>query len=250
VGSAPSQKTRNLDRSKAEAEGLPLDGVADRLARVRERILDAETRFGRPAGDVRLLAVSKKHGPDKIRSAFAAGQTAFGESYLSEALEKIEALSDLATEWHFIGRIQSNKTRKIAEQFAWVHGLADLRHAQRLSQQRPPQLPPLKACIQVNISGEGTKAGVSPEEAAELLVGSRDLPNIEIVGLMALPAPAADEEAQRLPFRALRRLRDRLASADCPLPELSMGMSADLEAAIAEGATIVRVGTAVFGPRV
>lgn len=223
--------------------------VANRLAQVRSRIRAAEVRFSRPPGCVALLAVSKKQGADKIRAAHAAGQNAFGESYLSEALEKMEALADLALEWHFIGRIQGNKTRQIAERFAWVHGLDDLRHARRLSQQRPAALPPLKVCIQVNLSAEASKAGIPADAAANLLLGCYELPNIDIVGFMALPAPTTDEAAQRLPFRALRRLRDRLATPDCPLAELSMGMSADLEAAVAEGATMVRVGTAVFGQR-
>jgi len=223
--------------------------VSSHLAQVRSRIRAAEVRFGRPPGSVTLLAVSKKQGTDKIRAAYTAGQSAFGESYLNEALEKIDALADLKLEWHFIGHIQGNKTRQISEHFAWVHGLDDLRHARRLSQQRPPNLPPLKACIQINLSAEASKGGVPAETAADLLLGCRELPNIEIVGLMTLPAPVALEAAQRPPFHALRLLRDRLATSDSPLPELSMGMSADLEAAIAEGATMVRVGTAVFGER-
>jgi pyridoxal phosphate enzyme (YggS family) len=223
--------------------------VAERLARVHARIRAAEARFGRAPGSVSLLAVSKKQGPDKIRAAYAAGQTAFGESYVDEAEAKMDQLTGLPLEWHFIGRIQGNKTRRIAARFAWVHGLQDLGHARRLSAQRPAGLPPLKACIQVNLSGEASKAGVAADGVAELLAACRGLPNIRVVGLMTLPAPAADEASQRPPFRALRLLRDELAQTDHPLPELSMGMSADLEAAIAEGATVVRVGTAVFGPR-
>jgi pyridoxal phosphate enzyme (YggS family) len=224
--------------------------VAQRLTRVRARIRAAEARFGRTPGGVALLAVSKKQGEDKIRAAYAAGQTAFGESYVSEALAKMDRLADLPLDWHFIGRIQSNKTRLIATRFAWVHGLDDPRHARRLSEQRPPDLAPLKAFLQVNIGAEPGKAGTAEGAAAELLALCRGLPRIHVVGLMTLPPPATDETAQRSPFRALRRLRDALATPDCPLLELSMGMSADLEAAIAEGATIVRVGTAVFGPRV
>jgi hypothetical protein len=223
--------------------------VAERLARVHARIRAAEARFGRAPGSVSLLAVSKKQGPDKIRAAYAAGQTAFGESYVDEAEAKMDQLTGLPLEWHFIGRIQGNKTRRIAARFAWVHGLQDLGHARRLSAQRPAGLPPLKACIQVNLSGEASKAGVAADGVAELLAACRGLPNIRVVGLMTLPAPAADEACQRPPFRALRLLRDELAQTDHPLPELSMGMSADLEAAIAEGATVVRVGTAIFGPR-
>lgn len=223
--------------------------VASHLAQVLARIRTAETRFGRPAGSVALLAVSKKQGVDKIRAAHAAGQIAFGESYLNEALDKMDALADIPLEWHFIGRIQGNKTRKIAERFAWVHGLDDLHHARRLSEQRPAELPPINACVQVNLSGEMSKAGVSADAAKDLLLGCRELSNIRIVGLMTLPQQAEGEGAQRGPFRALRMLRERLATTDCPLTQLSIGMSGDLEAAIAEGATIVRVGTAVFGPR-
>lgn len=223
--------------------------VSDHLAKVQARIRAAEARFGRAPGSVELLAVSKRQGAHKIRAAQAAGQLAFGESYLQEALEKMNAIADPMLEWHFIGRIQGNKTRQIAASFAWVHGLADLRHAHRLSQQRPEGLPPLKACIQINLSGEASKAGIAPEAAADLLLGCRELANIRILGLMTLPAPVTLEADQRRPFRALRLLRDRLATPECPLPALSMGMSADLEAAIAEGATLVRVGTAVFGRR-
>ncbi len=158
-------------------------------------------------------------------------------------------LADLPLEWHFIGQIQANKTRQIAEHFSWVHGLDDAHHAERLSRQRPPGLPPLKACLQINLSGEETKNGVPPEEAAALVAACRKLPGLEVVGLMGMPAPAVGEAAQRQPFLALRQLRDRLASPDRPLRELSMGMSDDLEAAIAEGATLVRIGTAIFGAR-
>ena len=223
--------------------------VAARLAAVQNRISAAETRFGREPGSVALLAVSKRQGAGAIREAQAAGQLAFGENYLQEALAKMADLADLSLEWHFIGEIQANKTRQIAEHFRWVHGLDDAHHAERLSRQRPPGLPPLKACLQINVSGEATKNGVPPEEAAALLAACRKLPGLEVVGLMGMPAPAVGEAAQRQPFLALRQLRDRLASPDCPLRELSMGMSDDLEAAIAEGATLVRIGTAIFGAR-
>jgi len=223
--------------------------ISNRLSQVYSRIRDAEIRYARPAGCVALLAVCKKQDTNKIRAAHWAGQNAFGESYLNEAMDKMEVLSDLALEWHFIGRIQSNKTRQIAEHFSWVHGLDNLHHAKRLSQQRPASLPPLKACIQINLSAEASKAGVSADAASDLLLGCHELPNLDIVGLMTLPAPTPDEAAQRRSFRALRTLRDRLATAERPLAELSMGMSADLEAAVAEGATIVRVGTAIFGQR-
>lgn len=223
--------------------------LPERLAAVRARIGAAETRFGRTPGSVRLLAVSKKQEAAAIRAAHDAGQLAFGENYLQEALAKQSDLDDLPLEWHFIGQLQTNKTRPIAEHFAWVHGLTSAHHAERLSRQRPPDLPPLKVCLEINISGEATKGGVLPDQAVELLAACRQLPNLELVGLMCLPAPAVGEAAQRQPFRALRELRDRLASPDCPLSVLSMGMSDDLEAAIAEGATLVRVGTAIFGPR-
>lgn len=223
--------------------------VAARLAAVQNRIKAAENRFGREPGSVVLLAVSKRQSAGAIRAAQAAGQGAFGENYLQEALAKMADLADLPLEWHFIGEIQANKTRQIAEHFRWVHGLDDAHHAERLSRQRPPGLPPLKACLQINLSGEATKNGVPPEEAAALLAACRKLPGLEVVGLMGMPAPAADEATQRLPFQALRQLRDRLASPDCRLRELSMGMSDDLEAAIAEGATLVRIGTAIFGAR-
>ncbi|NCA89088.1 MAG: YggS family pyridoxal phosphate-dependent enzyme [Gammaproteobacteria bacterium] len=223
--------------------------LPERLAAVRARIGAAETRFGRTPGSVRLLAVSKKQEAAAIRAAHDAGQLAFGENYLQEALAKQADLDDLPLEWHFIGQLQTNKTRPIAEHFAWVHGLTSAHHAERLSRQRPPDLPPLKVCLEINISGEATKGGVLPDQAVELLAACRQLPNLELVGLMCLPAPAVGEAAQRQPFRALRELRDRLARPDCPLSVLSMGMSDDLEAAIAEGATLVRVGTAIFGPR-
>ncbi len=227
---------------------IPLS-IPDRLEAVRARIRAAEARFGRTPGSVRLLAVSKKQDVAAILSARDAGQLAFGENYLQEALAKQAALGDPRLEWHFIGQIQSNKTRQIAEHFDWVHGLTTAHHAERLARQRPPGLPPLKVCLEINISGEATKGGVLPDQAATLLAACRRLPGLELVGLMCLPAPALDEAAQRHPFRALRKLRDRLASPGCPLTVLSMGMSDDLEAAVAEGATLVRVGTAIFGPR-
>lgn len=224
--------------------------VAEHLSAVRARIRDAEVRFGRAPGGVALLAVSKQQPVEKLRAACAAGQRAFGENYLQDALPKMDALSDLpGIEWHFIGRIQGNKTRAIAERFAWVHSLCDLGHARRLSAQRPAGLPPLRACVQVNLSGEASKGGLAPEAVGDFLAACAELPGLAIVGLMTLPAPAEGEAAQRAPFAALRALRERLATPACPLPELSMGMSDDLEAAVAEGATIVRIGTAVFGPR-
>lgn len=223
--------------------------LAARLGLVRARIRAAEQRFGRKPGSVALLAVSKKQDTGKIRAVFAAGQEIFGESYPQEAIPKMDALAATGARWHFIGRIQSNKTRQIAERFDWVHGLCDLKHARRLSEQRPEALAPLSVCIQVNLDADPGKAGLSPARVASFIRTCTGLPRLSLVGLMTLPAPVDAEEARRHPFRELRLLRDRLATPSLPLPELSMGMSADLEAAIAEGATIVRVGTAIFGPR-
>ena len=217
------------------------DGVLERLAR-------AEAACGRTAGSVKLLAVSKTRSADEIRALYQLGQRSFGENYLQDAQPKIEQLRDLSLSWHFIGRIQSNKTRPIAEQFDWVHSLASLKHARRLSEQRPPGLPPLNVCLQVNTSAEASKDGHSPEELSDLLDDYCQLPNLRVRGLMTIPAPA-EGEAQHRPFQLLRQLRDRLASPEHPLETLSMGMSGDLEAAVAEGATLVRIGTAIFGPR-
>jgi pyridoxal phosphate enzyme (YggS family) len=228
---------------------MSIDAMETRLRQVRARIRAAAERAGRDPGEVRLLAVSKRQGIEAIREAHAAGQRSFGENYVQEALEKMAALPNLGIEWHHIGRIQANKTRQIAEHFDWVHGLADPAHARRLSDQRPAAQAPLKVCIQVNLDQESSKAGVRPEAAADLLHVCAALPGIEVRGLMTLPAPAEGESAQRAPFRALRLLRDRLATPELPLACLSMGMSDDLEAAILEGATIIRIGTAVFGPR-
>ena len=224
-------------------------GVAARLGLVLDRIRVAELRFGRKPGSVTLIAVCKKQKPEKIRAAFAAGQTAFGESYPQEAVAKMDALSAPTAEWHFVGRIQGNKTRLIAEHFDWVHSLCDLRHARRLSEQRPAGLPPLSLCIQVNLNAEPSKAGLAPAQVAEFIQACAGLPRLRLEGVMTLPPPAGGEEARRRPFQELRLLRDRLATPELPLSVLSMGMSADLEAAIAEGATMVRVGTAIFGPR-
>lgn len=226
-----------------------IETIAQRLAQVRERISAAERRFGREPGSVRLLAVSKMQPAERIRAAFAAGQVAFGENYLQEAQDKMELLADLPLEWHFIGRIQGNKTRMIAERFAWVHSLSDINHARRLSAQRPAGMSPLQACVQVNIDREATKGGLLPEKVGPFLDQCRDLPGLALCGLMALPTPAESETAQRRPLRSLREIRDRLATNELPLRTLSMGMSEDLEAAIAEGATVVRIGTAIFGPR-
>jgi len=196
-----------------------------------------------------VLAVSKTRPEADIRAAFGAGLTHFGENYLQEALPKMEALADLPLQWHFIGPIQSNKTRSIASHFDWVHSIDREKIARRLSEQRPAHLPPLQVCLQVNVSGEATKAGADPAEIPELARALAALPRLRLRGLMAIPAPTEDAGEQRAAFRALRELFEALPPADPPADTLSMGMSADLEAAIAEGATLVRVGTAIFGPR-
>ncbi len=223
--------------------------LEERLVRVRQRISDAARASDRLADSIQLLAVSKTRDVSEIRAAARLGQQAFGESYLQEALEKIEQLKDLELEWHFIGRLQSNKTKPIAEHFDWVHSLASLKHAQRLSEQRRPDLPPLKVCIQVNTSGEESKEGHTPDELPGLIERYANLPKLKLMGLMTIPAPAVTMEAQHHPFRLLRELRDSLSTENLPLDTLSMGMSQDLEAAIAEGANLVRIGTAIFGPR-
>jgi len=226
-----------------------MQDIAQSLIAVRRRMADAEQRFGRPAGSVALLAVSKTRPAEDIEEAARAGQQAFGESYAQEALGKIAALTHLALEWHFIGPIQTNKTRLIAEHFQWVHSVDRLKVARRLSEQRPEALGALDVCLEVNISGEATKAGVSAADAPELAAAIAALPGLRLRGLMAVPAPSTTFEAQRRPLRELRRLLEALNASGFRLDTLSMGMTADLEAAIAEGATIVRVGTGIFGAR-
>jgi len=214
-----------------------------------QRIEAAARAADRDPREVRLLAVSKTWPAEAVAEAFAAGQRAFGENHEQEAVRKVDALAAMPIEWHFIGPIQSNKTRPIAERFAWVHSLDRARVAERLSAQRPPARGPLDVCVQVNVSHEPSKSGVAPDEAEALarLVGR--LPGLRLRGLMCIPAPSADVARQRAQFRVLRELRDRLAADGIALDTLSMGMSDDLEAAIMEGATLVRVGTAVFGAR-
>lgn len=224
--------------------------IPHNLERVRARIAAAASDAGRPADAVRLVAVSKTRGPEAIATAHAAGQTDFGENYLQEALTKIEALSgNDGLVWHFIGPIQSNKTRAIAENFDWVHSVDRLKIARRLSAQRPEGLAPLQLCLQVNVDDQASKSGVSPDAAAELAAAVAELPNLRLRGLMAIPAPADDPADQQRPFAALRRLLASIDAGGCALDTLSMGMTGDLEAAIAEGATLVRVGTAIFGLR-
>lgn len=223
--------------------------IKSRLESVRSSINQAMFDYARTENSVQLLAVSKTRTPDEIITAFDCGQTCFGESYLQEALSKIDHLKDQAIEWHFIGKIQSNKTRLIAENFDWVHSIDKLKHAQRLNDQRPDSMAPLNICLQINIDNEESKGGIKPEEAADLIQQTSQLTRLQLKGLMALPTPTHNLSEQRAPFRKLRELRDQLATENLPLETLSIGMSGDIEAAIAEGSTMVRVGTAIFGPR-
>ncbi len=224
--------------------------VAQRLTQVRKRLADIARSCERDPVGIRLVAVSKTRPAGEIRAAFEAGQRDFGENYLQEALAKMEALADLPITWHFIGRIQSNKTREIAARFHWVHALAGEKHARRLGAQRPEGMPPLQVCIQVNVSGEASKGGVTPEEAPALARTVAAQPGLTLRGLMTMPPADSDEAEQRRIFAALRRLRDRInADEGLAMDSLSMGMSGDMEAAVCEGATMVRIGTAIFGPR-
>lgn len=223
--------------------------IAERLQAVRARIHAAEIDAGRQSGEVALLAVSKAHPAAAVRDAFMAGQRLFGENYLQEALDKQAGLADLAIEWHFIGPIQSNKTQAIAQHFAWVHGVDRLKIAERLSAARPGHLPPLQICIQVNVSNEASKSGVLPAELNALAAAIAKLPHLQLRGLMTIPAPTSEIEMQRKQFRMVRELYETLRGQGFALDTLSMGMSEDFPAAIAEGATIVRVGSAIFGAR-
>ncbi len=225
------------------------DGIDHQLTALLNRIRAAEERCGRAPDSVELLAVSKRHPVAAIRAAYAAGQTAFGENYLQEAVEKQDLLRDLPLTWHFIGAVQSNKTRDAAARFDWIHTVDRPKIARRLGEQRPESLPPLNICIQVNVSGETQKAGCAPEEAGAIANTVAEQPRLRLRGLMTIPAPSDDFAAQRQPFARLRELFDELVAAGHSLDTLSMGMTADLEAAVAEGATVVRIGTALFGPR-
>lgn len=222
---------------------------ADRLHVVQARIRAAEQRFRRLPGSVKLLAVSKTRPAAAIAAMAAAGQRCFGENYPQEALDKIIELATLGLEWHFIGPVQANKTRSIAERFAWVHSVDRLKIAQRLSAQRPAVLPPLNVCLQVNIDWEATKHGLDEADLATVAEAVAALPRLRLRGLMAIPAPTLDFAAQRRPLARLREGWERLNAEGLALDTLSMGMSDDLEAAIAEGATLVRIGAALFGPR-
>ncbi|MEJ2141159.1 MAG: YggS family pyridoxal phosphate-dependent enzyme [Gammaproteobacteria bacterium] len=223
--------------------------IQQRLQAVQQQIFQAEKRFGREAGSVHLLAVSKTRPAEDILAVYQTGQTAFGENYLQEALEKIRQLADYDIHWHFIGPIQSNKTKDIARHFAWVHSIDRLKIARRLSEQRPAELPPLRVCIQVNIDKEASKSGVSPGGVLPLAKEIQKLPNLQLKGLMAIPTATTDFTSQRDAFARVRTIYEQLQQTGISVDTLSMGMTNDLEAAIAEGSTMVRIGTAIFGPR-
>lgn len=223
--------------------------ISANLQAVHARIETAARACGRAPETVGLLAVSKTWPASSVREAAMAGQQAFGENYVQEGIDKIREVARPDLEWHFIGPLQGNKTRQVAETFDWVHSVDRLKIAERLAQQRPETLPPLQVCLQVNISGEETKSGVALQEAPALAQRIAQLPRLALRGLMAIPAPAADFAGQREPFRRLRLLFEQLVREGLALDTLSMGMSNDIEAAIAEGATLVRVGTAIFGER-
>ena len=226
-----------------------MTSISERLQAIRRDVEQAEQNAGRQPGSVRILAVSKTQGPECISMAVESGQHCFGENYVQEALGKISDLHDLPIEWHFIGPIQSNKTRPIAENFHWVHGVDRLKVAQRLSDARPPNLPALNVCIQVNVSGESSKSGCEPAEVQALARAVVGLPRLRLRGLMAIPEPTRDIALQHQRFRMLKELYQSLQDEGMDLDTLSMGMSGDYAAAIEEGATLVRIGTAIFGER-
>ena len=226
-----------------------MTAILSNLQAVRTAITQAAVAAQREAAQISLLAVSKTMPASLIREAYSAGQNAFGENYVQEAIDKIHELRELPLQWHFIGPIQSNKTRLIAENFSWVHSVDRLKIAERLSEQRPANLPPLNVCLQINVSGEASKGGVEPGQAEALAHAIAALPRLKLRGLMAIPAPAEGLAEQRVPFARMRELSSRLNSTGLQLDTLSMGMSHDLTAAVMEGATIVRVGTAIFGSR-
>ena len=223
--------------------------VSANLAQVRKRIELACQAVGRASDTVKLLAVSKTMPAQAVREAYAAGQLAFGENYIQEGVDKIAALADLPLEWHCIGPIQSNKTKLVAENFVWVHSIDRLKIAERLSAQRPVHLPPLQVCLQVNVDGGSNKSGVAPEDLLALAQAVAKLPHLQLRGIMTIPEPAETEAEARAVHQQAKRLFDHLKTAGLTLDTLSMGMTADLEAAIAEGSTCVRVGTAIFGAR-
>ncbi len=236
----------------ASAHRRIMTTISVNLQAVLTRMGAAARQTGREPGDIALLAVSKTWPAHCVREAVAAGQRAFGENYVQESVEKIAELHDLreiGLEWHFIGPLQGNKTRLVAAHFDWVHSVDRLKIAERLADQRPDSLPPLSVCLQINVSGETTKSGVSLADAPALARAIARLPRLRLRGLMTIPQPCDDFSAQRAPFRRLRELYEQLRAGGLALDTLSMGMSHDLEAAIAEGATLVRVGTAIFGER-
>jgi pyridoxal phosphate enzyme (YggS family) len=226
-----------------------MDTIATNLQAVKSRIAAAERAAGRHSGGMTLVAVSKAHTAAAVRECAEAGQRAFGENYVQESLDKIETLGELKLEWHFIGPIQSNKTRPIAEHFQWVHSIERERIAQRLDAARPATLPPLNVCLQVNVSGEASKSGVAPQEVTALAQALGALPRLKLRGLMAIPEPSTDSALRRRRFALLRELLNQLNAQGYAMDTLSMGMSDDLEDAIAEGATMARIGTAIFGAR-
>jgi len=225
--------------------------IGDKLQQVRTRIVTACTAAGRDPASVRLLAVSKTFDADAVRSAHAAGQRAFGENYVQEGVAKIEALAELRAqlEWHCIGPLQSNKTRVVAAHFDWVHSIDRLKIAERLAEQRPAHLPPLSVCLQVNVDGGANKSGVAPEDAVALAQAVAALPRLRLRGLMAIPEPAPDFASQRALFLRAAVVFEEIRANGIEVDTLSLGMSADLEAAVAAGSTMVRVGTAIFGQR-
>ena len=226
-----------------------MNQIPERLAHVQERIHRAAMAAGRSPGEIMLLAVSKTKPASDVAAAFGAGQRAFGENYLQDALPKIRTLADKDIEWHFIGRLQSNKCADISRHFTWVHGIDSLKHAEQLSSHRPAELPPLQVCIQVNLSGEVTKGGVDPTEVEALALKVARLPRLRLRGLMTMPDPNARTTSRDAAFAVLRGLLESLRASGLDVDTLSMGMSDDMEAAIREGATIVRIGTDIFGSR-
>ncbi len=226
-----------------------MDTIGANLQAVRTRIARAAAGCGRAAADIKLVAVSKTFGAEAVRAACAAGQRAFGENYVQEALAKMAVLADLSLEWHFIGPIQSNKTRLIAEHFEWVHGVDRLKIAERLAAARPAGRAPLQVCIEVNLGGEASKGGVTPNKASALAHAVCDLPGLKLRGLMAIPPASYDTTQQHHYFAQLRKLQEKIMAGGIQLDTLSIGMSGDFEVAIAEGATLVRIGTAIFGAR-
>jgi pyridoxal phosphate enzyme (YggS family) len=223
--------------------------IQNNLATVKRQIQQLCQRYNRKPESIRLLAVSKTFPGDKIREAHACGQHAFGENYVDEALIKIHSLSDLKIEWHYIGPIQSNKTRKLAENFQWIHSLASLKHARRLSNQRPAGMPPINICLQVNISAEESKSGLELDSVTDLADELQNLPGLQLRGIMGIPAKSTELAQQRQAFSSLASIYRQLQEKHENIDTLSMGMSGDMEAAIAEGSTLLRIGTAIFGAR-